>query len=147
MPARRQHPSPDARAPDPDPELPRVSSAEWEVAEVVWRAGRPVSSTEIVERLSAHSARHPKTVRTLLHRLVQKRVVVAERRGRMSFFFPRLSRTEYLELETQGLLERVFAGRRIALLLHFLDQANDLSDADLAVLGERIDVLRRGRQA
>jgi BlaI family penicillinase repressor len=129
--------------PDPD-DLPRISAAEWTVAEAIWSAGRPVSSTEIVERLSGEAARHPKTVRSLLHRLVQKRVVVTERRGRASYFFPRLSRAEYVALETGALLGRLFGGRRAALLLHLLRDGGDLTPAELAALRERLAELEAG---
>src|SRR6185503_14324665 len=112
--------------------LPRIAAAEWPVAEAVWTAGRPASSIEIVERLTGEAARHPKTVRTLLHRLVQKQVLVKERRGRVDYYFPRLSRNEYLELETRSLLDRLFGGRRIALLEHYLKEGTDLTPAELA---------------
>jgi predicted transcriptional regulator len=121
-----------------DPDLPRISAAEWAVAEVIWAAGRPVSSVEIVQRLAGAGGRHPKTVRTLLERLVRKRVVVAERRGRTSYFFPRLSRGEYVDLETRSLLDRLFGGRPFELLSHLLHQASALSPAELAALRERI---------
>ena len=124
--------------------LPRIAAAEWPVAEAVWTAGRPASSIEIVDRLSGEAARHPKTVRTLLHRLVQKRVLVKERRGRVDYYFPRLSRTEYLELETRSLLDRLFGGRRIALLEHYLKEGSDLTPAELATLREHLTELERG---
>jgi BlaI family transcriptional regulator, penicillinase repressor len=128
-----------------DADLPRVSTAEWAVAEAVWSAGRPISSVEIVEFLAGDAARHPKTVRTLLHRLVQKKVLVTERRGRVDYYFPRLSRGEYLEAETRSLLDRLFAGRRADLLEHYLRDASDLSPAQLAALRERLDALSAGR--
>ena len=132
--------------PEQEPLLPRVTNAEWAVAEAVWSAGRPISSVEIVERLSGETDRHPKTVRTLLRRLVQKRVLVTERRGRVDYYFPRLSRGEYLEVETVSVLERLFAGRRAALLQHYLKNGSDLSPAELASLRERIEALSAGRQ-
>jgi BlaI family penicillinase repressor len=128
----------------PEESLPRIAAAEWSVAEAVWKAGRPASSIEIVEQLSGATARHPKTVRTLLHRLVQKQVLVKERRGRVDYYFPRLSRNEYLELETRSLLERLFGGRRIALLEHYLSEGSDLTPAELATLRERLEELERG---
>ncbi|HVR28172.1 MAG TPA: BlaI/MecI/CopY family transcriptional regulator [Thermoanaerobaculia bacterium] len=121
-----------------DPDLPKISAAEWPVAEAIWSAGRPVSSTEIVARVSGGAVRHPKTVRTLLRRLLDKRVLATERRGRVSYFFPRLSRSEYVELESRSLLDRLFDGRRAALVLHFLRDGNDLSPAELASLRERL---------
>jgi BlaI family penicillinase repressor len=123
--------------------LPRIAAAEWSVAEAVWTAGRPASSIEIVERLSGTARRHPKTVRTLLHRLVQKGVLVKERRGRVDYYFARLSRGEYLELETRSLLERHFGGRRLALLEHYLGEGSDLTPAELATLRERLTELER----
>jgi BlaI family penicillinase repressor len=125
--------------------LPRISAAEWAVAEAVWSAGRPASSIEIVERLSGDAARHPKTVRTLLHRLVQKKVLVTERRGRVDYFFPRLSRGEYLEAETRSVLDRLFGGRRADLLRHYLSEASDLTPAEVAALRERLDQLGGGK--
>ena len=132
--------------PTTDESLPRIAAAEWPVAEAVWQAGRPVSSIEIVARLSGETTRHPKTARTLLQRLVQKRVLVKERRGRVDYYFPRLSRNEYLELETRSLLERLFAGRRVALLEHYLSRGSDLTPAELATLRERLAELERGAQ-
>ena len=53
--------------------IPRISETEWEVMRAVW-AKHPAPASEIIERLSrADPSWHPKTAKTLLTRLVQKR--------------------------------------------------------------------------
>ena len=49
-----------------------ISEAEYQVMKIIW-ANAPVSTNEVVEKLLETSTWSPKTIQTLLSRLVKKR--------------------------------------------------------------------------
>src|SRR5204863_8277023 len=62
--------------------IPKLSETEWEIMRVLWQHP-PDTSTGILERLRAEDPTwHPKTLRTLLGRLVRKKAVSYQARGR-----------------------------------------------------------------
>jgi len=61
--------------------IKRVSEAEWIVMKIVWKEF-PLTAADIIKRLDGKSQWHPKTVKTLLHRLVGKKVLGTEKQGR-----------------------------------------------------------------
>src|SRR5690349_21414521 len=56
------------------PAIPQISDAEWEVMKAVWEAA-PLTAGEVVERVEAEQKWKPRTVKTLLNRLVKKGAV------------------------------------------------------------------------
>ena len=58
--------------------LPQISEAEYEVMRIVWQ-NAPVSTNEIVERLEKTTSWNPKTIQTLIKRLVTKRALTYEK--------------------------------------------------------------------
>src|SRR3954454_24339871 len=56
--------------------IPEISDAEWDVMKVVWDHG-PLTSGDVVKRLADEKEWKPRTVKTLLSRLVQKGAVAA----------------------------------------------------------------------
>ena len=68
--------------------LPQISEAEYEVMRIVWQ-NAPVSTNEIVERLEKTTSWNPKTIQTLIKRLVTKRALTYEKEGRMFVYTPR----------------------------------------------------------
>src|SRR5262249_7162055 len=57
-----------------------ISDAEWQVMNIVWEA-QPLAAQEVVARLQASTDWAPPTIKTMLHRLVKKRVLSYERQG------------------------------------------------------------------
>ena len=52
--------------------LPQISEAEYEVMKVIW-AFAPISTNDVVKHLS-NTNWHPKTIQTLLKRLLKKKL-------------------------------------------------------------------------
>ena len=61
--------------------VPRISESEWMVMRVLWERS-PLTANEVVERLSSKARWKPKTVKTLIDRLVKKGAVKFEKEGR-----------------------------------------------------------------
>ncbi len=53
-------------------ELPKISEAELEVMKVLWSKS-PQTANEVIEELEKNMDWNPKTIRTLINRLVHKR--------------------------------------------------------------------------
>ena len=100
--------------------VPRISETEWEVMRAVW-AKHPTTANEIIERLTAtDSSWHPKTAKTLLARLVQKKALDYEPRGRSYVYEPLVTERECIAAASNSFLDRVFAGSLKPLLAHFV---------------------------
>ena len=52
--------------------LPQISEAEFEVMKIVWKYA-PINTNEITEKLTQISSWSPKTIQTLIKRLVSKK--------------------------------------------------------------------------
>jgi BlaI family penicillinase repressor len=101
--------------------LPKISDAEWVVMQAVWRKGA-VTANEVVAALENSTDWKPKTVHTLLRRLVHKRALEFERKGREYVFRPLVSATECERAATQSFLSRFFGGELAPFLARFVEQ-------------------------
>jgi BlaI family penicillinase repressor len=98
--------------------VPRISEAEWEVMKVVWERNE-VRAGEVVKALET---RHPKTVKTLLGRLVSKKALGFVKEGRAYVYRALVQEADCREAESESFLERVFGGGLRPMLLHFVDR-------------------------
>lgn len=60
--------------------LPQISEAEFEVMKIVWKYA-PISTNEITEKLTQISSWSPKTIQTLIKRLVSKKALTYEKQS------------------------------------------------------------------
>jgi BlaI family penicillinase repressor len=101
---------------------PKISDAEWEVMKVIW--DHPfASAAEIADKLSAKKKWNPRTVRTLLSRLVKKRALVYEAEGNRYLYKPKIKKEDVIVQESQSFVNRVFDGVAIPMLVHFVKNA------------------------
>lgn len=117
---------------------PRISDTEWEVMRAIW--GRyPATASEVITRLvAADSSWHPKTVRTLLARLVRKKVLRYEAKGRTYIYSPLVAEKECVGDASASFLDRVFGGALKPMLAHFVGK-RQLSSGELAELRRLLD--------
>ena len=117
---------------------PRISETEWEVMRVVWDR-HPITAAEIIERLVRQDATwHPKTVRTLLARLVKKMALDYEAQGRLYVYEPRVSERDCVAAASDSFLGRVFGGSLKPMLAHFV-QHRKLSRKEIGELKRILD--------
>src|ERR1700681_4716470 len=91
------------------PKPPRVSEAEWEVMQVLGESS-PLGATEIADEVCKRMQWHPKTVKTLLGRLVQKGALRYRQEGNHYLYTPVHPRARYVAAESRSFIERVFGG-------------------------------------
>ncbi|MCB1204197.1 MAG: BlaI/MecI/CopY family transcriptional regulator [Verrucomicrobiae bacterium] len=113
---------------------PSISDAEWKVMNVFWEKG-PAGLREVVEALESESDWKPRTVQTLIRRLVNKGALSVEEVGREFRYGPAYSQAECQLDESRSFLGRVFDGRLVPFLAGMVE--NERID------GEEIEELRR----
>jgi predicted transcriptional regulator len=117
----------------------KISGAESQVMEALWRHA-PLSAEEIFADVGEAQGWALPTLKTLLARLVEKGALATEKDGRRFLYRPLVARDDYVEAESQGLLDRLFDGRLAPLVSHF-SQRQKLSAQDLADLKRLIQEL------
>ena len=107
--------------------LPTISDAEWEVMNVLWDAS-PRTANDVVNQLAARRGWNPRTVKTLLNRLVNKRALAFEAQGKRYLYHPVVSRDQCVRAESRSFVARVFGGAVGPMLAHFVSQADLTAD-------------------
>jgi predicted transcriptional regulator len=98
---------------------PSISEAERQVMEVVWAASAGARVEDIRRAAPAAAGWTDSTLRTLIHRLMRKGVLVSERRaGGGVAYRAVVERAAYLAGEADDLIDRLFDGRLSALVRH-----------------------------
>jgi BlaI family penicillinase repressor len=100
--------------------VPQISDAEWRVMKVLW-AKAPQTTNEVVHALDGETDWKPKTIHTLLSRLVQKGALTFEKKGREYLFQPAVTAEEYEHEAASSFLDRFFGGDLEPFLARFVE--------------------------
>jgi len=111
---------------------PQISESEWHVMRTLW-AQAPATANDIVDRLSAHTTWKPKTIKTLLNRLLQKKAVGYEKHGREYHYFPLIEEAQCIQTESKSFLQRVYGNTVKPMVAAFIED-QDLSTEEIAEL-------------
>jgi BlaI family penicillinase repressor len=101
--------------------IPRISEAEWEVMKVLWKAS-PKTANEIVDELKGKTRWKRETIRTLINRLVQKKALGFEKKGRQYHYFPRVTEAEGIKAEAESFVRRIDGGSIEPMLAAFVEE-------------------------
>ncbi len=101
--------------------LPQISEAEYEVMKVVWREA-PISTNAVTEILTQKTSWSPKTIQTLLKRLVNKKALTYEKQGRVFVYTPLIEEKSYVRQQSRSFLKRYFDGDMSRMLSACLDE-------------------------
>lgn len=114
--------------------LLQISEAEYEVMKIIWKHA-PISTNQVTDILCRTTDWSPKTVQTMLKRLVTKGVLSYEKRSRMFVYSPVFSEEDYLRQKNSSFLDRYYNGKLSAMFSSFLDTE--------PVSGEELESLRQ----
>lgn len=117
---------------------PQISEAEYEVMKIVWKYA-PINTNEITEKLLATSSWSPKTIQTLIKRLVNKGVLSYEKEGRVFVYTPLVQECDYIGQASRSFLDRFYGGNITSMLSSFIE--NDrLSESEIDSLRSLLTV-------
>ena len=112
--------------------LPQISEAEFEVMKIVWKYA-PISTNEITKKLTQISRWSPKTIQTLIKRLVSKKALTYEKQGRGFVYTPLVKEDEYIRQESNSFLKRYYNDNITSMLASYIED-DKLSEEDIANL-------------
>lgn len=114
----------------------RISGAESQVMEALWRCG-PLTPDGVVAEVGQAHDWAPGTVKTLITRLLRKGAIAGARETGGYLYRPLVSRDDYVQSESQGLVDRLFGGEVAPLVAHFA-QHRTLTAKDVQLLKDLI---------
>ena len=112
--------------------LPQISEAEFEVMKIVWKYA-PISTNEITEKLLRTTNWSPKTIQTLIKRLVNKGALTYEKQSRVFVYTPVVDEKEYIGQESSTFLKRYYDGDITAMLSAYIEN-DKLSETEIDTL-------------
>lgn len=112
--------------------LPQISEAEFEVMKIVWKYA-PISTNDVIDKLTPTSSWSPKTIQTLLKRLAAKGAVTYEKQSRVFVYTPLVQEREYISRESSTFLKRYYNGNISTMLSAYLEN-DQLSDTQIEEL-------------
>lgn len=111
----------------------KISDSELEVMKIVWDI-EPSTSNEIVEILSKNNIWKPKTIQTLIKRLVDKGVLKTEKLTEKKYIYSAsISKGEYEKYANSSFVKRVYNGSIKSMISSFIKTEN-ITDEDLEEL-------------
>ena len=117
--------------------FPHISDAEWEIMRVLW-ARFPLTAADVINALGPYHDWHPRTIKTMLGRLVKKGALGFTVDGNRYCYAPKVSRQQCIGQATRQFLRRIFGGDTSLALLHFA-KLTDLSNEDVEQLKKLLD--------
>lgn len=123
-------------------DLPQISEAEYEVMKIVWKHA-PINTNEITEKLLQSTNWSPKTIQTLIKRLVTKGILTYEKQSRVFVYTPLVNESEYICQESNSFLNRYYDGDITAMLSAYIEN-DKLTEPEIETLRSLLS--KRGKK-
>lgn len=117
----------------------RITTAESQIMEALWRDG-PLGADQIVSAVGPEQQWGEATVKTLINRLLKKKAIRSEKVEGRFRYVPLVERADYVQAESQGLLDRLFDGQLAPLIAHFAEHRS-LKPEEVERLKKLVDEL------
>lgn len=123
--------------------IPQISEAERVVMQVLWSEG-PLTANEIVAKLKGKVKWSPRTIRTLINRLLNKHALDFDKEGKEYIYFPIVTEKQCIKHERISFLKRVYGGATKPMIAAFIEDAK-LSKSDIAELKTMLEQKGKGK--
>jgi BlaI family penicillinase repressor len=122
---------------------PQISEAERVVMQVLWSQG-PLTANQIIVKLDGKAKWNPRTIRTLINRLLTKQAIDFDKEGKEYRYFPAVTEQQCAKYERVSFLKRVYGGATKPMIAAFIEDAK-LSKSDIADLKAMLEQKGKGK--
>lgn len=122
--------------------MKRLPDSELELMMIIWELDKPVTRTEIEEKMVSDRKLSPTTILSFLSRLQEKGFLAMEKEGRNNVYIALIDREIYIQKESWNVLKRLYDNSPKKFLEAICENGN-LADAELEELEEYIQKKRR----
>ena len=99
----------------------KITDAELEIMKVLWEK-KSITLNKLVEELSKEEQKNKSTIKTLLYRLIDKKMVKSvEKNKKENEYKPFISEKKYLKSANENFLDKVYDGNVDHMLLNFVE--------------------------
>lgn len=110
----------------------QLTDAEWIVMNLIWDS-QPTEASEVIAALGSKNGWSDATVKTMLHRLVKKKVLSTRQVGKRYRYTAAVGRSACVRNASRSFVDRVFGGNTAPALLHLVEDAK-LSEDEICEL-------------
>lgn len=115
--------------------MKKVSEAELEVLKVIWEK-KETNSLQIIKELG-HCNWNANTIRTLINRLLAKKVIgISKKEGKTYTYVPLVTKEEYTEMATKKFLKQFFNDSAYEYVKFLIENDEKLKEEIEALLKE-----------
>lgn len=107
----------------------KISDAELEVMQILWREKRPVPFSDIRTELNRKMGWEKSTIATLLRRLLKKGAISIQERE-SHYYIPNISKEDYITFKEKSLINKLYEGSAKKFVAA-LCQTGELTEADI----------------
>lgn len=118
--------------------IPQISESELEVMKILWQL-KSATSAQIVEELIKTTEWKPKTIQTLITRLVSKEAVEVDKSNKKSYIYlPKINEEEYKTFASTSFIEKLYNGSVNMMIANFI-KSKKMSKEDIKELRNLLD--------
>jgi BlaI family penicillinase repressor len=122
--------------------IPKIAESEWRVMQVLWSSG-PQTANDVVNALSGEVKWKPRTIKTLISRLVKKGAIKVTEEGYRYQYSTAVKESECVRSETRSFVRRVYQGAMKPALAALIEDA-DLSEKEIDDIQKILNQKRKG---
>ena len=123
--------------------IPSISEAEHQVMKIIWK-DNPIMASEIINVLTEKTEWKPKTIKTLINRLLTKEAIGYEKSGREYKYYPIIEESDFVKTESRMFVKRLFGGAMKPMLVSMVEN-DDLTLEDIDDLRKYIIEKKKGK--
>ncbi len=115
----------------------KISEAEYEIMKVIW-SSYPISTNEVILKFKDKNEWSPRTIQTLISRLVKKGAIGFTKRSREFVYTPLINENDYINEESESFLNKFYNGTINSMVMNFIEN-DKLSHDDIEELKKILD--------
>lgn len=100
-----------------------LSPAEWEIMNVIWQQQKPVTVRSVVDKAYPKSEKAYTTVQTIMNILVEKGFLTRNKKNRLNYYRPAVTRDAILRNSLSRMAKRMFQGSMGTMASFLIDSA------------------------
>jgi BlaI family transcriptional regulator, penicillinase repressor len=97
----------------------KITDAEWLIMKVLWEES-PLTTTKIIQVLSETINWSPKTIHSLISRLVKKEAIGINKESSQYRYYPLVDKADCVMEETRSFVQKVYDGSLKLMIANFI---------------------------
>ena len=122
--------------------MKRLPDSELEIMMIIWELDKPVTRTEIEEKLASGRKLSPTTILSFLSRLQEKGFLAVEKSGKNNVYIALIDKEIYIQKESWNILKRLYDNSPKK-FLEIICESGNMTDEELGELEALIKSYRK----